>query len=236
MTRWREGEESAFASGGSDSDPQIPQRTVTDAEIEAFEARQGAAEGYRLVPVEATEDQLAIAHPNERDRLRLLYSAMVRLGRAPSPSTPVVSRDRPTENPGGMECVTCGAIFVGADWHAECGICHIDCPHCDGKGGGVEGYYEPEWFECPCCNEDGEGTGKVTPERLAAYNKEIADRDAWIEREMYWQGVGEYFWRWFGFCHVCQAWSLSFLLMRRCTSDDYWCKQIRAATNRGPAR
>lgn len=28
------------------------------------------------------------------------------------------------------------------------------CPHCDGKGGFMSGYYEPEFSGCSCCNED----------------------------------------------------------------------------------
>lgn len=32
-------------------------------------------------------------------------------------------RDRPTANPGGMECEECGSIFVGDESHALCGIC-----------------------------------------------------------------------------------------------------------------
>jgi rubredoxin len=31
--------------------------------------------------------------------------------------------DRPAANPGGMQCEDCGAIFVGAEWHARCAVC-----------------------------------------------------------------------------------------------------------------
>ncbi len=32
--------------------------------------------------------------------------------------------DRPAYgNPGGCECMKCGVIFVGAEWHTECAIC-----------------------------------------------------------------------------------------------------------------
>jgi rubrerythrin len=31
--------------------------------------------------------------------------------------------DRPTSEPGGMECQTCGVIFVGAEWHYDCAVC-----------------------------------------------------------------------------------------------------------------
>lgn len=37
--------------------------------------------------------------------------------------TATKSRDRPAKDPGGCECMDCGAIFVGAEWHTECGIC-----------------------------------------------------------------------------------------------------------------
>lgn len=32
--------------------------------------------------------------------------------------------DRPAHGePGGCECFTCGAIFIGAPWHSECAVC-----------------------------------------------------------------------------------------------------------------
>ncbi len=31
--------------------------------------------------------------------------------------------DRPTKEPGGMECQECGVIFIGAEWHALCAVC-----------------------------------------------------------------------------------------------------------------
>ena len=31
--------------------------------------------------------------------------------------------DRPTNEPGGMECGRCGCIFIGAEWHALCAVC-----------------------------------------------------------------------------------------------------------------
>ncbi len=30
------------------------------------------------------------------------------------------------------------------------------CPHCEGKGGFMDGYYEPEWSGCRCCDPDEE--------------------------------------------------------------------------------
>lgn len=32
--------------------------------------------------------------------------------------------NRATNDPGGMECEECGAIFVGASSHALCGLCN----------------------------------------------------------------------------------------------------------------
>ena len=34
------------------------------------------------------------------------------------------AKNRPAQNPGGMECTSCGAIFIGEEWHSECGVCH----------------------------------------------------------------------------------------------------------------
>lgn len=31
--------------------------------------------------------------------------------------------DRPATNPGGMECLECGVIFVGEEWHGRCALC-----------------------------------------------------------------------------------------------------------------
>jgi len=33
------------------------------------------------------------------------------------------SPDRPARNPGGMECVRCGVIFIGEEWHDLCARC-----------------------------------------------------------------------------------------------------------------
>lgn len=33
--------------------------------------------------------------------------------------------DRPAHGePGGCECFTCGVIFIGAEWHTQCGVCN----------------------------------------------------------------------------------------------------------------
>lgn len=34
-----------------------------------------------------------------------------------------VERNRPAAYPGGMECETCGSIFIGEEWHRECAFC-----------------------------------------------------------------------------------------------------------------
>lgn len=39
---------------------------------------------------------------------------------------PVVGRDRPAKDPGGCECMDCGCIFVGAEWHSVCGACNAE--------------------------------------------------------------------------------------------------------------
>lgn len=31
--------------------------------------------------------------------------------------------DRPASEPGGMQCEKCDVIFIGAEWHAFCGVC-----------------------------------------------------------------------------------------------------------------
>lgn len=31
--------------------------------------------------------------------------------------------DRPTNEPGGMECEECQCIFIGAEWHSRCRVC-----------------------------------------------------------------------------------------------------------------
>lgn len=37
-----------------------------------------------------------------------------------------------------------------------------DCPNCDGKGGFMDGYYQPEFSGCRCCNEDERNEDPVT--------------------------------------------------------------------------
>jgi hypothetical protein len=36
--------------------------------------------------------------------------------------------NRPAENPGGCECKNCGRIFIGEEWHTECGVCAAPAP------------------------------------------------------------------------------------------------------------
>lgn len=38
-------------------------------------------------------------------------------------SDTVVSRDRPSQKPGGCECQNCGCIFIGDESHQFCGVC-----------------------------------------------------------------------------------------------------------------
>lgn len=33
------------------------------------------------------------------------------------------TRDRPAQNPGGVECQRCGCTFIGEEWHQFCGAC-----------------------------------------------------------------------------------------------------------------
>jgi hypothetical protein len=50
---------------------------------------------------------------------------------SPTPEEPLSDRayrrcpdgDRPTNEPGGMECMKCGCIFIGAEWHSYCRVC-----------------------------------------------------------------------------------------------------------------
>lgn len=32
-------------------------------------------------------------------------------------------RSRPAREPGGMECDSCGCIFIGEEWHNHCAVC-----------------------------------------------------------------------------------------------------------------
>lgn len=36
------------------------------------------------------------------------------------------------------------------------------CPNCDGKGGHMDGYYQPEFSECDCCNPMGDNEQEPT--------------------------------------------------------------------------
>lgn len=33
------------------------------------------------------------------------------------------NRDRPANNPGGMQCERCDEIFIGEEWHSCCAVC-----------------------------------------------------------------------------------------------------------------
>jgi hypothetical protein len=36
------------------------------------------------------------------------------------------------------------------------------CPLCDGEGGGMSGYYEPEFYGCRCCNAEEDNEAEPT--------------------------------------------------------------------------
>lgn len=50
------------------------------------------------------------------------------------------TRDRVTTEPGGCECVACGAIFIGAEWHSRCRLCAREPPMTDNQTAGGGGY------------------------------------------------------------------------------------------------
>lgn len=37
--------------------------------------------------------------------------------------TKTITRDRPAQEPGGLECSRCGCIFIGEPWHKFCAVC-----------------------------------------------------------------------------------------------------------------
>jgi hypothetical protein len=37
-----------------------------------------------------------------------------------------LKRDRAANNPGGCECLSCGCIFIGEEWHTLCAVCYDD--------------------------------------------------------------------------------------------------------------
>lgn len=48
--------------------------------------------------------------------------------------------DRPANGePGGCECFTCGVIFIGAEWHTECAVCHAKAMEARQGGNGEAG-------------------------------------------------------------------------------------------------
>jgi len=64
------------------------------------------------------------------------------------------------------------------------------CPHCDGKGGFMEGYYEPEFSGCRCCNPDERNEDTTT--RVWRWHwwafcfnewRELRRLDRWIEQQ-----------------------------------------------------
>lgn len=62
----------------------------------------------------------------------------------------------------------------------------VECPICRGRGGfNSSGDGWSEYDECRECDE----TGRVTPERKAKIEADIARQDAWIEEQMRLQGA-----------------------------------------------
>lgn len=67
------------------------------------------------------------------------------------------------------------------------GLVRPICPDCDGSGGGMSGYYQPEFYGCRCCNEDEDNEDEVTRVwrwQWWAYRIEQWKHDRWIERHM----------------------------------------------------
>lgn len=54
----------------------------------------------------------------------------------------------------------------------------MECPECNGKGGGHAGF--GEWDDCPCC----EGNGKCSKRHHAAWRNELRRIDEAIDRDM----------------------------------------------------
>lgn len=66
----------------------------------------------------ADSDPVATIHCKSASQAKRLAEMM----RAPTPVLPQ-QRNRPTSEPGGCECVSCGAIFIGGPTHDLCGVC-----------------------------------------------------------------------------------------------------------------
>jgi hypothetical protein len=67
------------------------------------------------------------------------------------------------------------------------GLIRPICPHCDGQGGGMSGYYEPEWSGCRCCDPDEKRIDDPLPMRiwrwhLWLFNREQRREDARLDR------------------------------------------------------
>lgn len=64
------------------------------------------------------------------------------------------------------------------------------CPCCEGKGGFMDGYYEPEFSGCRCCNPDEDCDDEITRVwrwqwwmfRLAEW-REMRRLDKWIDQQ-----------------------------------------------------
>jgi hypothetical protein len=65
------------------------------------------------------------------------------------------------------------------------------CPHCAGKGGFMEGYYEQEFYGCRCCNPDEDND--EDPTRVRRWHswmfrfsewRDAKRIDRWIDQQM----------------------------------------------------
>lgn len=69
-----------------------------------------------------------------------------------------VKRDRPAQEPGGVECQTCGCIFIGEEWHSVCAVC-LDKPGSERLCDFFANVGEVEQFMDDLCNVVTELTG-----------------------------------------------------------------------------
>lgn len=92
--------------------------------------------------------------------------------------------DRPAYgNPGGCECMKCGVIFIGAEWHSECAVCFaqgieagtVETEGLDAKHESAVGNADaPE----PCIASPNPTTQDLTHDRCAARSTASATETA----------------------------------------------------------
>ncbi len=61
------------------------------------------------------------------------------------------------------------------------------CWHCNGRGGFMDGYFEPEFSGCQCCNPDEENEDKITRVwrwRWWIFRYKMWRADRWIDKQM----------------------------------------------------